>query len=67
MPVDGRINTGLLDTISQTYESLDYDTNFNSVLLDEMRSRGYKFIIRKVSTYINCFYQWEDVSKKKYF
>jgi len=47
MPVDGRINTGLLDTISQTYESLDYDTNFNSVLLDEMRSRGYKFIIRK--------------------
>ena len=48
MPVDGRMNTGLLDTISQTYESLDYDTNFNSVLLDEMRSRGYKFIIRKV-------------------
>ena len=38
---------GMLDTISQKYESLDYDTNFNSLLLDEVRSRGYKFVVRK--------------------
>lgn len=42
------INTGALDTISQQYESLDYDTNFNSIFLDEMRSKGYKFVMKKV-------------------
>lgn len=42
------MDTGVLDTISQQYESLDYFTNFNSLLLDEIRTRGYKFIIKKV-------------------
>ena len=42
-----KYNLGVLDTISQKYESLDYDTNFNSLLLDEVRSRGYKFVVRK--------------------
>ena len=46
------VDTGVLDTISQKYESLDYDTNYNSVLLDEIRIRGYKFIIKKV--YLCC-------------
>ena len=38
------MDTGVLDTISQQYESLDY----NSVLLDEIRIRGYKFVMQKV-------------------
>ena len=38
------MDTGVLDTISQQYESLDYFTNFNSLLLDEIRTRGYKVI-----------------------
>ena len=42
------VDTGVLDTISQQYESLDYDTNYNSVLLDEIRIRGYKFVMQKV-------------------
>ena len=42
-----KTTSGVLDTISQKYESLDYDTNFNSLLLDEMRSRGHKFVVRK--------------------
>ena len=42
------MDTGVLDTISQQYESLDYFTNFNSLLLDEIRTRGYKFVIKKV-------------------
>eukprot|EP00092_Neocalanus_flemingeri_P026252 GFUD01028453.1.p1 GENE.GFUD01028453.1~~GFUD01028453.1.p1 ORF type:complete len:759 (+),score=230.31 GFUD01028453.1:82-2358(+) len=41
------VDTGVLDTISQQYESLDYDTNFNSLLLDEIRIRGYKFVMQK--------------------
>jgi len=41
------VDTGVLDTISQQYESLDYDTNFNSLLLDEIRIRGYKFVMKK--------------------
>jgi len=41
------VDTGVLDTISQQYESLDYDTNYNSVLLDEIRIRGYKFVMQK--------------------
>ena len=47
---DDVVDTGVLDTISQQYESLDYDTNFNSLLLDEIRIRGYKFVMRKVSS-----------------
>ena len=45
------MDTGVLDTISQRYESLDYFTNFNSLLLDEIRRRGYKFVTRTVSEY----------------
>ena len=41
------MDTGTLETISQQYESLDYFTNFNSLLLDEIRRRGYKFVIKK--------------------
>jgi len=38
---------GQMDTISKQYESLDYDTNFNSLLLDELRQRGYRFVVCK--------------------
>ena len=41
------VDTGVLDTISQQYESLDYFTNFNSLLLDEIRQRGYRYVMRK--------------------
>ena len=41
--------TGVLDTISQKYESLDYEVNFNSLMLDEIRKRGWKFVLAKVS------------------
>ena len=41
------MDTGVLETISQQYESLDYFTNFNSLLLDEIRQRGYRFVIKK--------------------
>ena len=42
------MDTGVLDTISQQFEGLDYFTNYSSLLLDEIRMRGYKFVIRKV-------------------
>ena len=45
---DNEMDTGVLDTISQQFESLDYCTNYSSLLLDEIRIRGYKFIVRKV-------------------
>ena len=45
---DYEMDTGVLDTISQQFESLDYFTNYSSLLLDEIRIRGYKFVIRKV-------------------
>jgi len=41
------MDTGVLETISQQYESLDYFTNYSSLLLDEIRQRGYKFVIKK--------------------
>ena len=41
------LDTGVLETISQQYESLDYFTNYSSLLLDEIRQRGYKFVIKK--------------------
>ena len=31
------MDTGVLDTISQQFESLDYFTNYSSLLLDEIR------------------------------
>ena len=45
---DNEMDTGVLDTISQQFESLDYFTNYSSLLLDEIRIRGYKFVVRKV-------------------
>ena len=42
------MDTGTLDTISQQYESLNYFTNYNSLLLDEIRQMGYKFVKRTV-------------------
>ena len=48
-PRSVRIATGVLDTISQKYESLDYEVNFNSLMLDEIRKRGWKFVLAKVS------------------
>ena len=51
------MDTGVLDTISQQFESLDYFTNYSSLLLDEIRMRGYKFVIRKVREDLSCD-QW---------
>ena len=48
VPGDNEMDTGVLDTISQQFESLDYFTNYSSLLLDEIRIRGYKFVVRKV-------------------
>ena len=45
---NNEMDTGVLDTISQQFESLDYFTNYSSLLLDEIRIRGYKFVIQKV-------------------
>ena len=45
---ENEMDTGVLDTISQQFESLDYFTNYSSLLLDEIRIRGYKFVVRKV-------------------
>jgi len=41
------VPTGTMETISKQFESLDYDTNFNSLLLDEIRIKGWHFIIKK--------------------
>ncbi len=49
-----RIATGVLDTISQKYESLDYEVNFNSLMLDEIRKRGRRFVRTKVSWRVFC-------------
>ena len=53
---DFEMDTGVLDTISQQFESLDYFTNYSSLLLDEIRIRGYKFVIRKVLSDLDCWY-----------
>ena len=45
---DEVMDTGTLDTISQQYESLNYFDNYNSLLLDEIRKMGFKFVQRKV-------------------
>ncbi|CAG9856947.1 unnamed protein product [Phyllotreta striolata] len=42
-----KITTGSLNVLSAKYESLDYDTCENHLLLDEERKKGYKYIIRK--------------------
>ena len=45
---DEVMDTGTLETISQQYESLNYFDNYNSLLLDEIRKMGFKFVQRKV-------------------
>ena len=52
---DNEMDTGVLDTISQQFESLDYFTNYSSLLLDEIRIRGYKFVVRKVGFFIKYY------------
>jgi chloride channel 7 len=42
-----KIETGSLNVLSAKYESLDYDTCENYLLLDEERKKGYRFIVRK--------------------
>ncbi|CAH1959303.1 unnamed protein product [Acanthoscelides obtectus] len=42
-----KIQTGSLNILSAKYESLDYDTCENYLLLDEERKKGYKFIVQK--------------------
>ncbi|XP_063917267.1 H(+)/Cl(-) exchange transporter 7 [Zophobas morio] len=42
-----KIETGSLNVLSAKYESLDYDTCENYLLLDEERKKGYRFIIKK--------------------
>ncbi|XP_017769929.1 PREDICTED: H(+)/Cl(-) exchange transporter 7 [Nicrophorus vespilloides] len=43
------VNAGSLNVLSTKYESLDYDTCENYLLLDEERKKGYKFIVRKIT------------------
>ncbi|XP_077294342.1 chloride channel protein 7 [Arctopsyche grandis] len=45
--VPGIIELGSMNVLSTKYESLDYDTCENHMLLDEERTRGYKFIVQK--------------------
>ena len=45
---DEVMDTGTLEAISQQYESLNYFDNYNSLLLDEIRKMGFKFVQRKV-------------------
>ncbi|CAH2106555.1 unnamed protein product [Euphydryas editha] len=42
-----KIDPGSLNILSAKYESLDYDTCENHLLLDEERKRGYPFIVWK--------------------
>ncbi|CAH2268989.1 jg16014 [Pararge aegeria aegeria] len=42
-----KIEPGSMNTLSAKYESLDYDTCENHLLLDEERKRGYAFIVWK--------------------
>ncbi|XP_026317798.1 H(+)/Cl(-) exchange transporter 7 [Hyposmocoma kahamanoa] len=42
-----KIEPGSLNILSAKYESLDYDTCENHLLLDEERKRGFAFVLRK--------------------
>ncbi|XP_059045366.1 H(+)/Cl(-) exchange transporter 7 [Achroia grisella] len=42
-----KIEPGSMNILSAKYESLDYDTCENHLLLDEERKRGYPFIVKK--------------------
>ncbi|XP_053607329.1 H(+)/Cl(-) exchange transporter 7 [Plodia interpunctella] len=43
----GKIEPGSMNVLSAKYESLDYDTCENHLLLDEERKRGYPYIVWK--------------------
>ncbi|XP_063859826.1 H(+)/Cl(-) exchange transporter 7-like isoform X3 [Scylla paramamosain] len=40
-------NRGQLNMLSAAYESLDYDTCVNAAWLDEERTKGYTFVVKK--------------------
>ncbi|XP_069940697.1 H(+)/Cl(-) exchange transporter 7 [Cherax quadricarinatus] len=40
-------NRGQLNVLSAAYESLDYETCINSAWLDEERTKGYTFVVKK--------------------
>ncbi|XP_060522651.1 H(+)/Cl(-) exchange transporter 7 [Cylas formicarius] len=42
-----KVDIGSLNVLSARFESLDYDTCENYLLLDEERKKGYKFIVHK--------------------
>ncbi|XP_045497724.1 H(+)/Cl(-) exchange transporter 7 [Colias croceus] len=42
-----KITPGSMNILSAKYESLDYDTCENHLLLDEERKRGYPYIVKK--------------------
>lgn len=42
-----KVDVASLNVLSAKYESLDYDTCENYLLLDEERQKGYKYIVRK--------------------
>ncbi|XP_030745389.1 H(+)/Cl(-) exchange transporter 7 [Sitophilus oryzae] len=42
-----KVDIGSLNILSAKYESLDYDTCENHLLLDEDRKKGYRFIVKK--------------------
>lgn len=42
-----KIEPGSMNVLSAKYESLDYDTCENHLLLEEERKRGYPFIVKK--------------------
>ncbi|KAG8235525.1 hypothetical protein J437_LFUL013487, partial [Ladona fulva] len=45
--VQGTVERGSLNVLSAKFESLDYDICENNLLLDEDRSKGYKFVVKK--------------------
>ncbi|XP_020707477.2 H(+)/Cl(-) exchange transporter 7 [Athalia rosae] len=75
------IPPGATNYLSTNYESLDYDTCENHLLLDEERKKGYKFVVKKnvarwfiflligiITALIACFVDIsiEELSKLKY-
>ncbi|XP_014217594.1 H(+)/Cl(-) exchange transporter 7 [Copidosoma floridanum] len=75
------IHPGATNFLSSNYESLDYDTCENNLLLDEERNKGYKFVVKKnlarwfiflvigiLTALIACFVDIsiEELSSRKY-
>ncbi|XP_045130984.1 H(+)/Cl(-) exchange transporter 7-like [Portunus trituberculatus] len=74
-------NRGQLNMLSAAYESLDYDTCVNGAWLDEERTKGYTFVVKKdvarwlvvlvtavLTALVGCFIDItiESLSKFKY-